>query len=377
MDENSATVEVFECDDGLLLFGAEDALSAFEVQTQVKTAKVPSHAMARAGRAFGALSQLQEASGRWVKLDKESAAAVKASGKLKNLTSGVLRTPDGRIAKHLKFENAALLTPAGTAVVATMATQVALESALEDIQEYLEDIDAKLDVLLKQRRVEVLGQMGGVALSIEEARTIYAETGHVSEVTWSKVQANDLALKTMLAEAIAQLNALADEIKSAASDKDRSAKAMARAQDDAPFWLGVLARSLAMQDRQHVMELARVADQDADQLESHRQGIRVARRERAVRITQALEAINASVGKSGHLSNLRRVTSPGNARQVTRGARSVTQDVSRFAQHAGLDLAGVDLLEDPSWRRAARALAGEAVTVVGSAGTQAASTPGG
>lgn len=81
-------------------------------------------------------------------------------------------------------------------VLATMATQYALEAALDEITAYLEVIDAKLDQLLKQRKTETLGQLGGIAMAIEEANAIYNETDGVSLVTWSKVQ---FALQTMQA----------------------------------------------------------------------------------------------------------------------------------------------------------------------------------
>lgn len=170
-------------------------------------------------------------SGRWVKLDRQSHEAVKAAQKagMGKVLSGVLRGDKGRIIKHLKFEDlakGAALTPAAPAVMGAMATQYALEAALDDITAYLETIDLKLDQLLKQRKTETLGQIGGVSLAIDEAAAILDETGTVSPVTWSKVQATSLALQTMQAEAVAQLQAVAENVTTAGGDVDKAAKAL-------------------------------------------------------------------------------------------------------------------------------------------------------
>ncbi|UOQ88044.1 hypothetical protein MUN74_12150 [Agromyces endophyticus] len=362
---DEATMAVIKTDDGVLFLGSEKALSVFDSQSQLVARKMTSTTLARAGRALGAVDQIQANSGRWVKLTSESAAFLKKSG-VSEVTSGVVRAKNGQILKHLKFEHAALLTPAAPAALAAMATQASLEAALAEIKEYLAAIDAKLDRLLKQRKIETLGQLGGVTLAIDEADSIYRETGVVSSVTWSKVQGNSLALQTMQAEAIAQLNALAEDVSERVGDTDASAKALEVAQNDAPFWLGVLARTLALQDRQYVLELARVADDEPSQLETHRQGIKVARADRTTRIIQSLEAIGSSVRKSAELTNFARVANPFSSQAVTNHANRLGQSVKDFAEHADLQLAGIDQLDQTRWGHAAKALLGDAASRVGS-----------
>lgn len=362
---DEATMAVIRTDDGVLLLGSENVLAAFDNQPGLSPRKMTSTTLARAGRALGAAEQIQANSGRWVKLTSESAAFLKKAG-VSDVTAGVVRAKNGQILKHLKFEHAALLTPAAPAALAAMATQASLEAALAEIKEYLAVIDAKLDRLLKQRKIETLGQLGGVTLALDEADSIYTATGVVSSVTWSKVQGNSLALQTMQAEAIAQLHALADDVKERAGDTDQSAKALELARNDAPFWLGVLARTLALQDRQYVLELARVADDEPTQLEAHRQGIRVARADRTTRIIQSLDAISASVRKSAELTNFARVANPFSSQAVTNHSNGVNQSVKEFAEHADLQLAGVDQLDQTRWGRAAKALVGDAALRVSS-----------
>lgn len=86
-------------------------------------------------------------------------------------------------------------------------------------------MDAKLDRLLKQRKVEVAAGRGGIVFAIEEAEVIEQETGHVSDITWSKVQGNSRDLQTIQAECVGQINALADELKACGNDVDKTATA--------------------------------------------------------------------------------------------------------------------------------------------------------
>lgn len=372
MSEDQWSVAVIESDDGVLLLGEEAALQQFEKSAGLDTRRLTSQSLSLAGKALGVMGEVQANSGRWLKMTKESAELVKQHGpslaKADKLMTGVVRGKGGQILKHLKFEQAALLTPAAPMALASMMTQASLEAALDDIQEYLEVIDAKLDRLLKQRKIETLGQIGGVTLAIEEAKSIYEATGTVSAVTWSKVQANSLALQTMQAEAVAQLSALADLVKERAVDTDKSAAVLEEVRGDVGFWLGALARTMALQDRQYVLELARVAESEPEQLELHRHGITVARRSRTERIVRSLDAISASVHASSQLTNLERVANPFSAQWVAERANGVNEAVVEFARHADLTLTSLQKLDKTAWHLAARALVGEASDHVGSFG---------
>jgi hypothetical protein len=253
-----------------------------------------------------------------------------------------------------------------------MATQYALEAALDDITAYLEVIDRKLDQLLKQRKTETLGDIGGVTLAIDEAAAIYSHTGVVSGVTWSKVEGLAFTLQRMQWEAVEQLHDVAKNVQSAAGDADKSAKALAQAQEDAEFWLGVLARAIALQDRYYVLELARVAAEDVMQLETHRQGIAVARADRVRRITHGLQAVSGAVISAAALSNAAKVANPIAAPRVARHANGLSVGMSSFAEHANLELGVLGVVDETRWARAARELAGEATSAVGAAGSGAA-----
>lgn len=79
-------------------------------------------------------------------------------------------------------------SPVALANVAKLLAQVAMEQAMDEISEYLDAIDAKVDDVLRAQKDGVLSRMIGRGLVIEEAMTVRLQRGGVDEVTWSKVQ---------------------------------------------------------------------------------------------------------------------------------------------------------------------------------------------
>lgn len=366
-------IAVVESEDGVLVVGPEHLLARLDEARPARLRTLDSSMLTRIGTALGAASDIQAKSGRWLKLDKKSDQYLKAMGvDIRRVNAGVVRRKDipglqgGQITKHLGFEDFALLTPAAPAALAAMATQAALEASLDEIMQYLASIDAKLDRLLEQRKVEVRGQLGGIALAIDEANAIHGRTGKVSEVTWSKVQGNTLALQSLQVEAVAQLQALADHVKRQATSVDQAAQALDDAAKDVPFWLEVLARTIVTQDRQYLLELARVEDTEPGQLAAHREGIVEARDQRKARIAASLAAIVTSVRDSRTLSNIDRVVNPISAPKIITLTNEVNHAVAQFAERADLDVVGVDEQELLAWGEAAKTLVSDAAARVGS-----------
>ncbi|MDO5678650.1 MAG: hypothetical protein Q4G35_14230, partial [Propionibacteriaceae bacterium] len=375
---DEAEVILFEDGDGFLVFGREAALAEVEASTPVATRTIEPSKLAQLGNIVSGIGQWQEMSGRWMKLTPESAHLKQMAGAIGSKDGhllGMVRGDKGQIYKHLRFEHA-MLTPAAPAALGAMATQMALQAALDEITEYLEVIDAKLDRLLKQRKLESLGMLGGVTFAIEEAESILEQTGVVSAITWSKVQANSLALQSMQAESVAQLNALGDLVTQAGRDPDKIADILADVTEDAPFWLGVLARTIALQDRQYALELERVSEAEPDQLSSHREGIRIARAERLRRIGAALATISTSVREATDSSTLTKVLNPLSVPRVITRANTVNGEVARFADKAGLgDLPAEEVAGTP-WGAAVQTLLGDAAGAVSATSLDAAGKVG-
>ena len=129
-------------------------------------------------------------SGRWVKLTKESAELVAKYGKncKKGLfQAGVVRQPNGRIIKHLQFAQSGQLSPAMLTGISGVMAQMALEQAVSEITDYLKEIDAKLDDLLRDQKDQTVSKLAGISHMIDETMLIHQQVGSISETTWSKV----------------------------------------------------------------------------------------------------------------------------------------------------------------------------------------------
>lgn len=369
MSETHDEMQVFAADQGLLVWGSSRALDLLDQAEDVWAKVVTPSLVAKLSTLVQGISQAQLEGARYLRLDDKSYETVKALG-VKNLSSGVLRRKDvaggsgGQIVKHLSFTATPLANPAAVAALAAANTQLQIMAALDDIQDYLAVIDEKLDRLLKQRKLEIAGQLGGIVFAIEEAEAVHGSTGRVSAVTWSKVQQNSLLLQQVQAEAVSQLAAVADRVIASKADVDKLAKVVGAAEEDVQFWLGMLARSMAVQDRQQLLELARVEEDEPELLAEHREGLVAARVHRTARIAEALRRINESLVEAGTLKNLGYVANPISSRRVTRGSNAVTDQVVEFVTHTDIELDALGRVAGKRWLEAAQGFAGEVKTAV-------------
>ena len=161
-------------------------------------------------------SELAEYSGRWVKLTKESAEAVKKYGLMPTKTPGVSHAMTGKpgeIKQWLQIAQAPgvlLSWPMALAALSTMMQQRAMQQQMDEIVEYLQEINEKVDDILRGQKNAVLADMIGAELIIEEALIVRDQVGRVSEVTWSKVQAASMTIASTQAYALGELDAIAN-----------------------------------------------------------------------------------------------------------------------------------------------------------------------
>lgn len=331
MTDADRELQVFESEDGILLWGVPEALALVDEDPALTTRTIgPSNLVARLGNVLGGTSALMTESGRWLRLDDASVAYVRRHG-VTNLSRGVLRTRDlaggegTRIAKHLRFSSVSLANPAGTAVLSSMATRMAIQHSLEQMQRCLEQIDVKVGRLIEADRTRVMSELDGFAGAVREAESLRVATGTVSATTWSKVENNSTPLRAHQSRAIRELRSLADEIEGCGKDVDGLADALTRAERETTFWMEVLARTILIQDEQYCVELERVASDTPDELEDHRRVIVTVRSERTASIIEALESISGSIARSAELSNAGCVMNPINSGRVTRHANRVNE----------------------------------------------------
>ncbi|MFC8734340.1 hypothetical protein ACFT5B_17950 [Luteimicrobium sp. NPDC057192] len=288
-------------------------------------------------------SEIAANTGRWVKLTEESARAMKLQHMMKGSSSDVVRaiaTSDGKTSKILEIVKTTptqiLGNPAALAGAAGMMAQLSMQQAMDEITEYLAVIDKKVDDILRAQKDAVLSNMIGVDLVIEEAMTVRDHVGRVSEVTWSKVQANAASLASTQAYALRQLDALAGKLEKEsklAGVAELSKQAEATVQE----WLAVIAHCFKLQDATAVLELDRVLDASPEELDEHRIGLRAARDQRLDLIARNTAELLDRIAAASGLANARALLHPSVAPGVVRANNAVTSQIVDFRGRLGIE----------------------------------------
>ena len=274
-------------------------------------------------------------SGRWVKLTAESAEAVKKYGLMPTKTPGVSHAmigEPGDIKQWLQIAQApsALLRgPFALTALSTMMQQRAMQQQMDEIVGYLQEINEKVDDILRGQKDAVLADMIGVNLIIEEALTVRDQVGRVSEVTWSKVQATGMTIARTQAYALRQLDAIAEKLEKKASLGD-IAKATKEAEPRVREWLAVLARTFQLQDGVSVLELDRVLDASPDELDSHRLGLTTARQNRLELIGRSTARLLTRLDETVRKANSKVLLNPFDSPAAVKSSNQITTGVLDF-----------------------------------------------
>ncbi|QDR78753.1 hypothetical protein E3227_11205 [Corynebacterium sanguinis] len=111
----------------------------------------------------------------------------------------------------------------------------------------------------------------------------------------------------------------------------------------------------------YVLEIAHVNEFEPRQLDSHREGIHDARKDRLESTTRRLLEMDTAVRETAKLSNQVWVTNPIRARHITAHANSIHDIISVFAQHVRMSVEDAERLQVQGWRQSVMSLAGDTV----------------
>jgi hypothetical protein len=278
-------------------------------------------------------------SGRWVKLTKESAAAVDEHGFMDTKTPGVrwlMAGKPGDISKWLSTETGPITSAAANPETlaglnslipnaAGAMAQMERKQELKEITELLSAIDGKLDDVRRAQRDGVLAKLDGVSFAIREAMSIRETTGHVSGPSWSKVQHLTAEIAEIESSALRALDALASKAESAQKVGDL-AKRSAEMVSEVDVWLSVLARCFQLHEEAAVLELDHVSEVAPPDLDGHRLALRESRdglRERITNTTIGL--VGGSTRRPTTQTSRSCSTRAASARSCSRATRSETR----------------------------------------------------
>jgi rRNA processing protein Krr1/Pno1 len=287
-------------------------------------------------------SELAANSGRWVKLTEESAQMVKKYGLMESKTPGVSHAMVGKPGEIkgwlqiAKGPGSLAANPALLAGAAGVMAQLAMQQAMDEVTDYLERIDEKLDDILRAQKDTVLAQMIGIGLLIDEAMTLRSHVGRVNEVTWTKVQAASGTIAETQAYALLQLDALAEKLESKAKVGDLATAAKA-AETKSRDWLAVLARCFQLQDAIAVLELDRVLETAQEDLDGHRLGLKAARQDRLATISRSTEQLMRRLDAAAGVANTKVLAHPSKSRAVVHSRNHVGTSVLDFQGLLGIE----------------------------------------
>jgi hypothetical protein len=258
--------------------------------------------------------------------------------------------------------------PMVLSTLSTMMQQRALQQRMDEIVDYLEEISEKVDDIIRGKKDAVLSDMIGVDLVIEDALTVRDQVGHVSDVTWSKVQQTAMTIARTQAYALRQIDAIAEKLEKR-GDLGDIAKATREAEPKVREWLAVLARTFQLQDGVSVLELDRVQDDSPDKLDDHRLGLQVARRNRLDLITRSTALLLAKMDETVRSANSKVLFNPFDSPAAVHSSNQVASDVRVFRERLGID-SGREATDAKRWRQAAQEVRDKALaTAVDGVGT--------
>jgi hypothetical protein len=303
-------------------------------------------------------------SGRWVKLTKESAAAVDEHGFMDTKTPGVrwlMAGKPGDISKWLSTETGPITSAAANpetlaglnsllSNAAGAMAQMERKQELKEITELLSAIDGKLDDVRRAQRDGVLAKLDGVSFAIREAMSIRETTGHVSGPSWSKVQHLTAEIAEIESSALRALDALASKAESAQKVGDL-AKRSAEMVSEVDVCLSVLARCFQFHEEAAVLELDHVSEVAPADLDGHRLALRESRDGLRERITNTTIGLVGRLDKAANDADLQVLLHSRSARAIVQSSNQVGDSVTAFHGPLGIE-AERETVSSTRWRTA-------------------------
>lgn len=290
-------------------------------------------------------SAIATGSGRWVQITEDSVKQIERFGLMtkrdNGLSLGVVQDVlgDGKIKGIVQFAGgpeSILGNPMILAGAAGIMAQIAIQQQMEEIVEYLQEINEKVDDVLRGQTDAVLADMIGVDLIIEEAWTVREQVGRVSEVTWSKVQGTSMTIGRTQGYALRQLDAIAEKLEKK-KDPGELAKAAKDAEVKVPEWLAVLARCFQLQDAILVLELDRVLDASPEELDQHRLGLTTARQNRRELIARSTARLLMEMDETVRKANSKVLFNPLKSPAAVRSSNQVAASLLDFRGRLGIE----------------------------------------
>jgi len=356
----SNEIELISDGDGLAVIGEPNDVERFLTWLGESSQDLSASRVFRSSGSIATIAsqipQISKNASRWVQLTEKSAKDLAQFKLIPTGTPGISYAMIGKAGKIGKWvelvdKPSTLLNPAVLAGFGSIMAQRNLEKSLDEIKEFLEEIDAKLDHVIRTQANAQLSRVDAARFAVLEAMTVKDAVGNVPEVTWSKIQGSSTALLESESFALRQLR---DEMRSiqtdvSISDLYTSIKSL---DSKISIWLTVIADCALLLDEVALLELDRVATQAPEDLDKHRIGLRAARQMRIDLISKELRDLFAVANDVADRANSRVLYNPLESPKTIDVCNSVSMAIGGLSQ--ALNLKGLSpQIEARRWRVAA------------------------
>jgi len=340
-------LEIISDGQGIAIFGDAAAIEAYLARGGLESREIDT---ARLGNVLAGMSGTAEVaagiastSGRWVQVSEKSAFLMKSATMMKGSTPALQRgivMNQGKTAHIVEFTKgglSALANPMVLTGAAGIMAQIAMQQTMDQILDYLAVIDEKLDDIKRAQKDEVLADLMGARLVLEEALSVRDAVGTVSEITWSKVAETAVPIATTQANALRKLEGIAQKMERKSKVGDL-ADFLREADGEVREWLIVLAECSRLHEASGVLELERVMISAPDELDSHREGLSLAREKRTLAIADGVTSLAARVVAAAALASAKVLIHPQSAKQVHAASDALAEDIRGFSEALRLEV---------------------------------------
>lgn len=348
--------------DGVAFFGDRQEIDLFlsAAGVESKEIRIPPSSRTFLKTGSGVTQAGSDASanyGRWIKLTEESSRNLKLGNAMKGSSEGISRAivtgEKGKITNILEYvkpgsAGSFLTNPAILSGAAGIMAQFAMQQTMDEITDYLQAIDEKVDDILRAQKDAQIAMLIGVGLTVDSVMTQREHTGRVSDVMWSKVQGASETVATVQGYALRQLDALAEKLEKKQHRVGELADVASTATGSVEEWLVILARCFQLYDALAVLELDRVLDAEPHELDSHRRGLQAARRHRRTQIAGTTGKLLARIDAVAKTANNKTLLRPFKVGGVVRSSNEVASDIIVFNERIGID-SSRDAVEAKRW----------------------------
>lgn len=358
-DVTTQEITVVKDEHGILFLGDSKEIKAWLDDQGLASREFATKALRTGGSVVQTAAKVSSESGRWVKLAKDSAKLLEKYGKAGGIQPGVVQKSNGQIVKWLRFETPSqLFSPAMATGVAGMMIQMALEQAIQEITDYLKDIDEKVGDLLQDQKDQTIADLIGVVFEVDEASAIRDKTGTLGDAAWSKLAPCAQTTSRALGYALTKLQGISDKL-SRAESVDKIEHVLDAAKDDVPAWLVMISRAVQTRDKLSVIELERAYAELPEVLEEHRMGIVEARRERLSKVEARVDALREVFELTADKVREEKLLHPFAVDDALKTLDSLMAQTSQFSKGLGIEMDEKAIERTPEWLDVAGKLAGD------------------